>query len=68
MSIIVQDDLDKNSRRQDAGVLFKILDKTKVSGNSKIEKIALLVRHKAYVQFASIERNVEIASQIPCRD
>lgn len=65
MSIIVQDDLDKNSPRQDAGVLFKILDKTKVSGNSKIEKIALLVRHKAYVQFASIERNVEIVRKFP---
>lgn len=65
MSIIVQDDLDKNSPRQDAGVLFKILGKTKVSGNSKIEKIALLVRHKAYVQFASIERNVEIVRKFP---
>lgn len=65
MSIIVQDDLDKNSPRQDAGVLFKILDKTKVSGNSKIEKITLLVRHKAYVQFASIERNVEIVRKFP---
>lgn len=65
MSIIVQDDLDKNSPRQDAGVLFKILDKTKVSGNSKIEKIALLVRHKAHVQFASIERNVEIVRKFP---
>lgn len=63
MSIIVQDDLDKKSPRQDAGVLFKILDKTKVSGNT--EKIVLLVRHKAHVQFASTERNVEIVHKLP---
>lgn len=65
MSLIVQDDLDKKSPRQDAGLLFKILDKTKVSGNSNTEKIVLLVRHKAHVQFASTERNVEVVRRFP---
>lgn len=65
MSIIVQDDLDKKSPRQDAGVLFKILDRAKVYGNTNTEKIVLLVRHKAHVQFASTERNVEIIRKFP---